>query len=193
METITIYKAVNKKNQLIYIGQTNRTLEVRMQEHYTSGRTRFSKAVQRDGLDGFEWSVLEIYNTRDEANVREVELIAEHGSYAKGYNSHPGGRVGGKTTKESITKRQATREASGGYESVSKRQRENNVAHRPEVQKKIADSVKKLWEDPVYRANQLAKKEQANPVVKCPHCGREGRNAIMQRHHFKNCKSKHIS
>ena len=73
---------------------------------------------------------------------------------------------------------------------MSKRQKENNVSHRPEVQKKIADSVKKLWEDPEYRANQLAKREQTNPVVKCPHCEKEGRNVIMQRHHFDRCKFK---
>lgn len=93
-------------------------------------------------------------------------------------------------TPEAIEKRQATREANGGYESVSKRQKENNVSHRPEVQQKISDSVKKLWEDPEYRANQLAKREQANPVVQCPHCEKEGRNTIMQRHHFDRCKLK---
>lgn len=94
------------------------------------------------------------------------------------------------STSEAIEKRQATRETNGGYDSVSKRQKENNVSHRPEVQQKISDSVKKLWEDPEYRANQLAKREQANPVVKCPHCEKEGRNTIMQRHHFNRCKFK---
>ena len=190
METIIIYKAVNKKNKLTYIGQTNRPLEVRMREHKTSGRTRFSRAEQSYGIQAFEWSVLEICSSRDKANEREVELIAEYGSYSKGYNGHLGGRVGGFTTKQSITKRQATREANGGYTSVSKRQKENNISHRPEVQQKISNSVKKLWEDPEYRANQLAKREQANLIAKCPHCEKEGKKVIMQRWHFDRCKFK---
>ena len=94
------------------------------------------------------------------------------------------------STPEAIEKRQATREANGGYASVSKRQKENNVSHRPEVQKKIADSVKKLWEDPKYKANQLAKREQTFSTVKCPHCKKEGTRVIMQRWHFDRCKIK---
>lgn len=190
METIIIYKAVNKKNKLTYIGQTNRPLKVRMREHKTSGRTRFSRAVQSHGLEAFEWSILETCSSRDEANKREVELIAEYGSYSKGYNGHLGGRTGGFTTKQSINKRQATRKANGGYDSVSKRQKENNVSHRPEVQKKIADSVKKLWEDPEYRANQLANRQQTFSDVQCPYCKKEGKKVIMQRWHFDRCKFK---
>lgn len=94
------------------------------------------------------------------------------------------------STPEAIRKAVDTRMKTGVYKATSKRQKENNVAHRPEVQQKISDSVKKLWEDPIYRANQLAKREQANPVVQCPHCEKEGRNTIMQRHHFNRCKFK---
>lgn len=94
------------------------------------------------------------------------------------------------STPEALEKAVSTRRKTGVYEATSKRQKENNVSHRPEVQQKISDSVKKLWEDPEYRANQLAKREQANPVVKCPHCEKEGRNTIMQRHHFNRCKLK---
>jgi group I intron endonuclease len=187
---IIIYKAVNKLNNKCYIGQTNRDLSTRIAEHVSSQKTHFHKALMKYGVENFEWSILESHTNREEANRREIELIKKHESYAHGYNSHPGGRVGGYTTERSIQKRQATREANGGYDSVSKRQKENNVSHRPEVQQKISDSVKKLWEDPEYRANQLAKREQANPVVKCPHCEKEGRNAIMQRHHFDRCKFK---
>jgi len=190
METIIIYKAVSKKNQLVYIGQTSRTLEVRMQEHYTSGKTRFSKAVRRDGLEGFEWSVLETHTNREESNRREIELVREYNSYTKGYNSHLGGRAGGYTTQESIKKRQDTRAANGGYESVSKRQSEDNISHRPEVQQKISNSVKKLWEDSEYRTKQLANRKQANLTVKCPHCKKEGKRVIMQRWHFDRCKLK---
>ena len=187
---ILLYKALNKANGKCYIGQTNRSLEKRIQEHLTANNTRFHKALETHGIENFEWTILETCTDRQRANQREIELIEEYNSYNMGYNSHLGGRAGGYTTEESIKKRQATRQANGGYKTVSKRQKENNVSHRPEVQQKIRESVKKLWEDPEYRANQLAKREQANPVVKCPHCEKEGRNTIMQRHHFNRCRFK---
>lgn len=93
-------------------------------------------------------------------------------------------------TPKAILKRQATRASNGGYDSVSKRQKEDNVAHRPDVQQKISDSVKKLWENPEYRANQITKREQANPEVQCPHCTKRGRRSIMYRWHFDCCKFK---
>lgn len=94
------------------------------------------------------------------------------------------------STPEAIKKAVDTRRKTGVYEATSKRQKENNVSHRPEVQQKIRESVKKLWEDPEYRANQIAKREQANPEVECPHCTKRGRRAIMHRWHFDCCKFK---
>lgn len=91
---------------------------------------------------------------------------------------------------EAVEKRQATRQANGGYKTVSKKQTEENVSQRPEVQQKIRESVKKLWEDPQYRANQIAKREQANPEVECPYCNKKGRRSIMHRWHFDRCKFK---
>lgn len=127
--------------------------------------------------------------SRQNGNRKEVEWTAEQRElYSQRAKDKELWKLG--NTPEAVKKRQATRETNGGYDSVSKRQKEDNVSHRPEVQQKISDSVKKLWEDPEYRANQLAKREQANPVVKCPHCEKQGRNAIMQRHHFNRCKFK---
>jgi group I intron endonuclease len=187
---IILYKALNKANGKCYIGQTNRSLEKRIQEHLTANNTRFHKALETHGIENFEWTILETCTDRQRANQREIELIEEYNSYNMGYNSHLGGRAGGYTTEESIKKRQATRQANGGYKTVSKKQREENVSQRPEVQQKIRESVKKLWEDPEYRANQIAKREQANPEVECPHCTKKGRRSIMYRWHFDCCKFK---
>ena len=187
---IIIYKARNKHNNKCYIGQTSRNLDTRIAEHTTSQKTIFHKALAKYGSESFEWSVLESHSNRDEANKREIELIEEYQSYTNGYNSHPGGRVGGFTTEQSIRKRQVTRKANGGYESVSKRQSESNVSKRPEVQQKISNSVKALWEDSNYRAMQLEKRKQSFSSVKCPHCKKEGKKVIMQRWHFDRCKFK---
>lgn len=188
--TILIYKAHCKVTGKVYIGQTRRTLKVRIQEHLSQSERKFSRALKKYGLKSFEWTVLEVCNTPEEANEREIMLISEYNSYKEGYNSHIGGRVGGFTTKESIEKRQKTREQNGGYKSVSERQKKNNVSKRSEVRREISNSVKKLWENPEYRANQIKKQLENNPVVKCPYCEKEGRRQIMKRWHFDNCRNK---
>lgn len=264
---IEIYKATNRLNGKLYIGQTSRKLETRKSAHIRNSfntnasdyNCAFHKAIRKHSPENFTWEVLLVCNTVEESNKAEMRLIAEHNTcHGVGYNSNEGGgsAVGFKHTEETrkkiseavkrrppmsnetkermskaqkiahqsdsrkkrvftaeqlekysqlakdrelwklantpevLKKRQATREANGGYTSVSERQKEDNVAHRPEVQKKISNSVKKLWEDPEYRANQLAKREQANPIVKCPYCEKKGRKTIMQRWHFDRCRFK---
>lgn len=188
---VKIYKAYCNVTGKVYIGQTARDLEVRIREHLGSKDRKFQRALAKYGSESFTWTVLEECNTRDEANQREVILISEYDSYSNGYNSHIGGQVGGFTTADSIRKRQQSRAENGGYSSVKKRQSgDGNVSKRPEVKTKIATSVAELWKDPEYRAHQLLKRQEANPVVKCPYCSKEGRKQIMQRWHFNNCKKK---
>lgn len=187
---IKIYKALCKNTGRVYIGQTRRDLQTRINEHLNYSERKFSKALRKYGLDSFEWTVLEEHNTIDKANEREIYLISKYNSYKQGYNSHIGGRVGGYTTKESIIKRQNTRAQNGGYTTVSKNQKENNVSKRLEVKNKIRNTIKELWNNKEYRDNQLKKRAQNNPIVKCPFCKKEGRKQIMMRWHFEKCKLK---
>ena len=59
----------------------------------------------------------------------------------------------------------------------------SNVAKRPEVKAKIAKRVSDLWKNPEYVKNR-----KPEPIVKCPHFNLIGKNRIMKRWHFKNCK-----
>ena len=189
---ILLYKAYCRVTGKVYIGQTRRALKVRIQEHVNQSERKFSRALRKYGLDSFEWSILEVHSDPEKANEREVMLISEYDSYRSGYNSHIGGRVGGFTTRESIEKRQKTRAQNGGYETVSKRQKENNVAKKVEVKSKISNSVKDLWKNEEYRKHQLTKRLEANPIVKCPYCEKKGRKQIMLRWHFNKCKFKAV-
>jgi hypothetical protein len=38
------------------------------------------------------------------------------------------------------------------------------------------------------RRQVMLKKEYNFPIVKCPHCGHEGKGAVMKRWHFDNCR-----
>jgi group I intron endonuclease len=187
---IKIYKAFCIHTGKVYIGQTKRNLQTRINEHLNYSERKFSKALRKYGLASFEWSILEEHNDIDAANEREILLISKYNSYKEGYNSHIGGRVGGYTTKESLIKRQNTRYKNGGYSSVSKRQKENNVSKRPQVKDKIRLSIKELWKNKEYRENQLKKRQENNPIVKCPYCNKEGRKQIMLRWHYEKCKQK---
>lgn len=64
-----IYKATNKINGKIYIGQSINPLEKRIGQHFAEARTfihgdRFKKALRKYGEDGFNWVV--IYKTNND-------------------------------------------------------------------------------------------------------------------------------
>ena len=216
---MVIYKATNKINKKVYIGQS-KNLEQRKKEHFYDtkyGKTAFHKALKKYGFDNFDWEIIAECITREEANILEKKFILEYGGVESTelYNETEGGhslklrnftdadrkKLSKKaknqklwllgSTPENIAKSVETRKKTGVYSRLSERQKgENNVSKRAEVQSKIANSVKKLWEDPEYRANQVRKQLESNPVVKCPYCEKEGRKQIMKRWHFDNCKKK---
>lgn len=216
---MVIYKVTNLTNQKIYIGQTN-NFEKRKKRHYYIAKvsnTTFHKALIKYGFDNFKWEILAECKTRTQANSLEKKYIREHGGVSNPlvYNETEGGHAfrtkvwtekdraiysdrAKKTelnkkgsTPENIAKSVETKKKAGVYNRLSERQKgENNVSKRVEVQNKISNSVKKLWEDPEYRANQVKKHLENNPTIKCVYCGKEGRKQIMMRWHFEKCKLK---
>lgn len=108
----TIYKIVNIQNGKIYIGQTNRPLKVRFDDHcqraLTNGlNTCFSRAIRKYGKENFIIEPIEEnIKTKEDANKREIYFISKYDSTNKniGYNSSPGGEGGNtyinKTPKE---------------------------------------------------------------------------------------------
>ena len=216
---MVIYKVTNLTNQKVYIGQTNNFEKRKKRHHYIAktSPTAFHRALIKYGFDNFKWEVLAECKTRTQANSLEKKFIREYGGISNPlvYNETEGGHAfrtktwterdravysdrAKKTelnkkgrTPENIAKSVETRKNTGVYSRLSERQRgEGNVSKRTEVQSKIANSVKKLWEDPEYRANQIKKQLDRNPVVKCLYCEKKGRKQIMSRWHFDNCKKK---
>lgn len=87
-----IYKATNKLNGKMYIGQTIRTLEVRMAEHARHSKSPFDKAIQKYGLENFEVEVIDTADTIEELNQKEIYWIKYYNTYeGDGYNSCLGG------------------------------------------------------------------------------------------------------
>jgi group I intron endonuclease len=112
-----IYKLENKINGKIYIGQTIRQIEKRLNEHKTGKSRRcvaIYNAIKFHGWDNFEkdW-----YECPDEdLNFDEELLVREMGTLSPGgYNLRDGGGSNGKHSEES---KQRMGEANRGEKSV---------------------------------------------------------------------------
>ena len=88
-----IYKATNKINGKVYIGQTIRGLHERKRKHcYSKHKTYFHNAIKKYGKDNFEWEILEKCS-QSSLNQKEIYYIKKYNSVEKGYNLMAGGGI----------------------------------------------------------------------------------------------------
>ena len=90
-----VYKAVNKINGKIYVGQTCKTLDERKSVHFKKARggvrTHFYDAIRKYGEDAFEFSVICVADTKEDLNLLETYYIQKYNSIKCGYNMVDGG------------------------------------------------------------------------------------------------------
>ena len=93
-----IYKATNKINNKIYIGQTTKTLEERIYRHiYRANHslnithTHFINAIRKYGEENFIWEVIDKGKNQEELNEKEIYWIKYYNSVNDGYNIQDGG------------------------------------------------------------------------------------------------------
>ena len=91
-----IYKATNRVNGKIYIGQTCSSIKTRIGEHRRASKlnkenSKFYNAIRKYGIDNFEFESIERCNSKEELNSKEIFHITQHNSYKNGYNSTLGG------------------------------------------------------------------------------------------------------
>ena len=85
-----IYKAVNKVNGKIYVGQTSNALEVRKAQHLKKAhggvKTHFYDAIRKYGDDAFEFSIVCEAKSKQDLNLLETYYIQKYNSIKEGYN-----------------------------------------------------------------------------------------------------------
>lgn len=158
---MVVYKATNKINGKVYVGQTVRSLQERMAEHSRHSATAFDKALKKYGLDAFDVEQIDSASDVDELNKKEIYWIQFHDCMIpNGYNMCEGGgnTKGFRHSEESRKKMSESRASSfcgeknpfyGKTHSVESKQkmsaRRKGMAHMtPEAVRKIRDSHHKV-------------------------------------------------
>jgi len=108
-----IYKATNKVNGKVYIGQTVQSLRVRRNSHYCLAdndaiKTHFHRALHKYDKHRFVWKIIEFCDTKEELDEMEFHYIKKFDSFKYGYNMTLGGegtigRVCSDVTREKIS------------------------------------------------------------------------------------------
>ena len=100
-----IYKITNNVNNKCYIGQTERTIQIRWLEHIRPSKYKSElplyRAISKYGIDNFSIEEIEECNNTN-LDEREIYWIDYFDTYRNGYNCTEGGGGGIKTYKECI-------------------------------------------------------------------------------------------
>ena len=131
-----VYQHKNKINGKVYIGITSQKPEQRWGSQGCNYKSspHFYSAIQKYGWDNFEHNILFVELTKEQACLKEQELIKEYNSMNRefGYNSTSGGDI---FTMNEETKQKISQAMMGN---------QNNLGHpcSEEKKKKISNAQK---------------------------------------------------
>lgn len=170
-----IYKATNKINGKIYIGQTINSLEFRKQQHFREAKsnskvnTYFHNALNKYGLDNFLFEAIDNADNIDDLNRKEIYWISYYQSTNKslGYNLDSGGKSGG--CKSESTKRKIG-------DKTKERWQNENIAER------MRDGLKK--------GTETVKRNKQEYEFVCPVCGKRITGAYYTIKNRRYCSNK---
>lgn len=169
----TVYQHKNKINGKVYIGITSQKPEQRWRngEGYKSS-PHFYSAIQKYGWDNFEHNILFVELTKEQACLKEQELIKEFNSMNReyGYNSTSGGDI---FVMNEETKQKISQALIGN---------QNNLGHScsEEKKKKISEAQKgrKFTEEHKQKLSEAAKNRHVP-------CSEEKKQTLKEKSHKK--------
>ena len=169
----TVYQHKNKINGKVYIGITSQKPEQRWRngEGYKSS-PHFYSAIQKYGWDNFEHNILFVELTKEQACLKEQELIKEFNSINReyGYNSTSGGDI---FVMNEETKQKISQALMGN---------QNNLGHSCSEEKK-----KKISEAQKGREFTEEHKQKLSEAAKNRHvpCSEEKKQTLKEKSHKK--------
>ena len=136
-----VYKATNKINGKMYIGQTVGSLDARISRHISDALLErydmyFHNAVRKHGKENFDWKIIAECNSLEELNKAEIEMIEKYNTFGNGYNLTKGGE-GSSGFKHSEETKQKLSEINSGENNPNYGKRRSE-----ETRRKISDSNK---------------------------------------------------
>lgn len=157
-----IYKATNKINGKIYIGQTTRSLRRRKQGHIQDTKNNrdnsiFHRAIKKYGKNVFSWEIIENCDSKDELDEMEFHYIKQYDSYDNGYNLTLGGEGSPGAIRSEDVRRKISNSTKGSkaywygkhHSVVTKKKLSEKLSgkNNPNFGKRTSDVVKKKISD----------------------------------------------
>jgi group I intron endonuclease len=129
-----IYKATNKINRKIYIGQTVKFLHRRISSHISNAMIEkeccyFHSAINKYGPENFKWEIITKCYSCEELNRKEKLFIKKYNTFKNGYNLTEGGK------------------GSAGFEHTAETKRKISSANKgkirsEEFKKKVSEAMR---------------------------------------------------
>lgn len=183
-----IYKATNKENGKYYIGQTKGTLERRIQNHKSAARnkdTLFYRAINKYGIESFEWEILVECSSKKELDTKEKELIAEN---TNGYNIAEGGE-GGDTISNHPNLEELKKNVSKthkGKKLSEEHKRKISEAHKGKKKPWASSTAKKMSEGNVGKPSGMKNKTHSEETKKKMSEAHKGKTKVFTEEHKQN-------
>lgn len=137
-----IYMATSSSGKM-YIGQTTDSLHNRKRKHKNDSKKftyAFANAVNKYGINGFEWNIIEDGIPADKLNEKEQYYIKKFDTYSTGYNSTEGGDFNPMMYQELRDKVSMARR---GKPSTVEQRGEKN--HQAKLNWKIVNEMRKIY------------------------------------------------
>lgn len=194
----TIYKITNQINGKIYIGkhQTNN-----LDDGYMGSGKYLKYAQQKYGLENFIKEILHIFDSEEEMNAKEKELVTEDFCLREDtYNICVGGLGGWGYINNNKLNGTNEGRIRGGLSQKDrvveqfKRQCANKEWHEKRINKSIerhGPDVFKSFKNRKHTEESRMKISYSNKnqlKLKCPYCDVIGISSNMSRWHFDKCK-----
>lgn len=165
-----IYKATNIVNGKCYIGQTVRTLDKRIYNHFYNAKKvkkedendcrYFYRTLRKYGIKNFKWEMLKECNSREMLNLMETFMIMVHKSHhtENGYNMNFGGdgQSGFKHTIKTKNKIKKSLDKINFKETRKKSFTENNPMKDPKIKEKIAILIRGMKKENCIRIKNMS-------------------------------------